>query len=189
MKNTEDLENEVWKTHKCGIRVSSLGRVETRIKGKHYGCGRGNGYLGAYWQGNGYYVHILVAECFVPNPNNLPYVNHKDENKQNNRADNLEWCTHQYNLNYGTAIERRVKNTDWEAIGEKVAEKISIPILQLNKDTMEVVKEWKSSMEAQRDGGFNNGNINSCLKGRYKTCGGYIWRYKEGSGVPFTASS
>ena len=51
-------------------------------------------------------VHRLVAEAFIPNPDNLPYINHKDENPSNNRADNLEWCTHEYNVRYGTAIMR-----------------------------------------------------------------------------------
>lgn len=54
-----------------------------------------------------YSVHRLVAEAFIPNPNNYPIVNHKDENPSNNKADNLEWCTQEYNVNYGTALERR----------------------------------------------------------------------------------
>ena len=49
-----------------------------------------------------YSIHRLVATHFIPNPNNYPSINHKDENKLNNKSDNLEWCTHKYNSNYGT---------------------------------------------------------------------------------------
>lgn len=61
-------------------------------------------------------VHRLVALAFIDNPNNYPEINHKDENKLNNSVENLEWCTREYNLNYGTFTQRRVNSTDYKKI-------------------------------------------------------------------------
>lgn len=63
-------------------------------------------------------VHRLVAQAFIPNPNNLPFINHKDENPSNNRVENLEWCDNAYNINYGTC-KYRMRNAK---LGKKLSE-------------------------------------------------------------------
>ena len=73
-----------------------------------------------------YYIHRLVAEAYLPNPEELPYVNHKDENKENNALPNLEWCDGSYNINYGSRNERA---------GKAISKALSIPVfcVELNK--------------------------------------------------------
>ena len=94
--------------------VDSINRTCTRTrKGRVLipALMRDNGYLGVTLYKNGVRctraVHRLVAEAFIPNTDGLPQVNHRDEDKTNNRIDNLEWCTTSYNVNYGTANDRR----------------------------------------------------------------------------------
>ena len=71
-------------------------------------------------------VHRLVAQAFLPNPDNLPMINHKDEDKTNNRVENLEWCDHKYNMNYGTrnirAKETAIKNGYWSSLSKEEKE-------------------------------------------------------------------
>lgn len=108
-------------------------------------------------------VNRLVAETFIPNPDNLHQVNHIDENKENNRVDNLEWCTPKYNCNYGTRNERRVKTQ-------------SKPVLQLTL-TGDLIKEWSSVAECGRNG-FNQSLVCQCCNGKRKTHKGFRWEYK-----------
>lgn len=117
--------------------VSNLGRVRSldryvKGKGESYRLHKGkvlspgiksDGYLIVNLQRRMFYVHRLVTEAFLPNPDNLPEVNHKDEDKTNNRVDNLELCDHKYNMNYGTrnirAKETAIKNGYWSTLSKE----------------------------------------------------------------------
>jgi hypothetical protein len=114
-------------------------------------------------------VHREVAKAFIKNPCCCKEVNHKDENKLNNFADNLEWCDRKYNANYGTAIERsskaRTKNH----------------VLEINQfDTNgEFIKKWKSPIYIERESAkkMRATNIIACCRGKYHTSYGYVWKY------------
>ena len=111
-----------------------------------------------------YLVHRIIAEIFLPNTDNLPYVNHKDENKQNNVVSNLEWCDAKYNTNYGTRNER-------------ISKRLSKPVLQYTLDGV-FVREWESAKQAEREGGYQHGHIISVCGGKRNNHKGYIWEYK-----------
>ena len=100
-----------------------------------------------------YKVHRLVALTFIPNPNYLPFINHKDENKSNNNINNLEWCDGIYNARY--------------SFGKKV--------LQYDLDG-NFIREWNCIKET----GIDSSHIINCCKGKRKSAGGYKWRYKDG---------
>ena len=113
-----------------------------------------------------YSVHRLVAITFIDNPDNKPFVNHRDENKINNCADNLEWVTHVENCRYGTAIERRTKHFDYSKRKINNAGQIeacSKPIAQYTKDGR-FVRNWKSASECARKNGWQISNIRRCCK-------------------------
>lgn len=118
-------------------------------------------------------IHQLVAQAFIPNPESLPQINHKDEVKDNNNVENLEWCTSEYNTNFGTAIERRV-----QAQSKKVR--------AVNVKTGEVLT-FNSASEARRNGYHKasqasrgvykspNGNL---IRGDGRTYKGHKWSYE-----------
>lgn len=115
--------------------------------------------------------HRFIAMCFIPNPNNLPEINHKNEIKNDNRVENLEWCDRKYNVNYGT-------------IKEKISNKLknhpqkSKKVLQFTKDG-EFVAEYPSLCEVNRRLGYSFGNISMCCHGKRKTAYDFVWRLEE----------
>lgn len=116
-------------------------------------------------------VHRLVAQAFIPNPANLPIINHKDECKTNNFVENLEWCTCKYNLNYGTnpaRISERVRNNKY----------LSKEIAQMTLDN-NIIRIFPSIHEVERELGLFHTNVSSCALGKQKTCGGFRWQYTK----------
>lgn len=122
-----------------------------------------NGYWKVQLSKNGktknFLVHRLVAEAYIPNPDNLPIVNHMNENINTNHINNLEWCTYKYNSNYGTHLQ-------------KIRKKVKC---------VELNKVFDSMTEAAKELGLANcSHISGCCRGERKTCGGYHWKYYEG---------
>ena len=142
--------------------ISDQGRVKILKYGKEKILKPGKkhcGYLhvGLYKDGQNkmLLVHRLVAGAFIPNPNNLDTVNHKDEDKTNNFASNLEWMSIADNKRYSA----------------------NKSVQMFDKKTGELLATFPSLREAARVTGINQGDISSCCKGKLKSAGGYIWRY------------
>lgn len=146
-------------------------------------------------------LHRLVAMAFIPNPNNLPQINHIDENKLNNCADNLEWCDSKYNCNYGERnkkiSERTITEKEKQRIsklhkGKKKSEEHKRKISETKKGKLYyersksvgqytlddvLIKLWESAKQAEIECGFNAHNIHQCCNGDKKTHKGFKWKY------------
>lgn len=172
---------ELWKKHPYidKIEVSSFGRVRS-VNG-HYYINRHNhnGYLCVSFRMNGKkvnkFVHRLVAETFITNPDNLQQVNHLDCNRTNNNVENLEWCTISYNAKYR------------EKFGISSTESRGHPIFAINLKTQEV-SQFRSQHEASRLLGFSQGNINGVIIGRLNKTHGYWFVNDDGHAVDVVKS-
>lgn len=167
---------EVWKNIDDRYSISNFGNVKSNYANKER-------MLKPYKNHDGYLmidlrspgkrksisVHRLVAQAFIPNPDNLPEVNHKDEDKTNNCVDNLEWCTTQYNCNYGTRNIRKGINC-------------RKPVCSV--DEYGNIVHYNSRFEASKLTGIDDTNITKALRDNYsrnKTAGGMLWFYDDGN--------
>lgn len=187
---------EIWKDisgYEGLYQVSNLGDVRSlnyRRSGELKLLKQGNvhGYKRVELSKNGkkkkYWVHRLVAITFISNPNNLPMVNHKDEDKTNNNVNNLEWCDAKYNVNYGTRNKRSSESKKGENhpfYGKKGKDApVSKPILMYDKEG-NFIRRFDCISDTNEYFGKKNAykNVSMCLRGINKTAYGYIFRYTE----------
>lgn len=166
--NFTPIKGERWRDiagYEGRYRISDHGRVFSLISRKLLflntnNCGYKCVYLYAAGAGNykNIKVHRLVAAAFIPNPLNLPQVNHKNENKADNHYSNLEWCSANYNNNYGTRnLRAAISNAR--------------PVVCVETNVI----YWGAGEAARRNGIHNH--ISECCNGARKTCGGYHWRW------------
>ena len=172
-------KEEIWKTipEFPNYQVSNLGRIKSlgndrTRKEKILKPGKNKiGYMTVVLSKDrykkSYYLHRLVAEAFLNNPYNLPQINHINEIKEDNRVENLEYCTAKYNCNFGTRNERRAKKQKG-VYNTKKSKKVKC---------IETGKIYPSTMEIQRQFGFAQSHISSCCLGKLKSCYGYRWKY------------
>ena len=178
-------EEEIWRKHPeyKEIEVSIFGRVRTldKVGSRKNGTYSKKGHvLNQSNSTNGYMqvnipidgkritkrVHRLVAETFIPNPDNLPMVNHKDCNRTNNNVENLEFCTASYNQQYR----------------EKFGKSRGVPVFAVNLKTLEV-SNFQSQAEASRELGIQQSNISAVIKGRQKQTHGYWFKEDDNNGI------
>lgn len=169
---------EIWKDidgYEGKYQISNMGNVKSFSKfsppsGRILKTCHSRGYTWvALFDKNGkhknWLIHRLVALAFVPNPNNYKEINHKDEDKKNNRADNLEWCTRAYNMSYGTARFRQGLS-------------YSRAVEQLTLENIPIAKYYSVKIAATINN-IDSSSILKCCKGTRCFVGGYKWRYAD----------
>jgi len=132
-------------------------------------------------------AHRLVASAFLPNPDDLPQINHKDGNKENNCVDNLEWCNNSYNMKHRFRVLKQIPYN----LGKKMPDEFRKHLSEIRKGTqtlgdnrnakkvrcIETGKEYSCAREAELEIGVSKGCVAHCAKGYIKTSGGFHWEY------------
>ena len=179
------MKNEIWKDIKGyeGLyQISNMGRVKSLSKQwvarngiKHHkekilkiAIGK-RGYYTVNLCKNkirkSKYVHQLIAEAFIPNPNNWLYINHKDLNKTNNKIENLEWCTHKENMQHAWKNSKQLHNRKKK-------------VYQYSLDNI-FIAEYESLHDVDKKFDFDFRNISACCLGKKHSAYGYLWRYRK----------
>lgn len=160
------IEGEIFKKHPfLDVEVSNLGRIRKKIFGRYrisLGTMNSFGYLKTSINNKGYFVHRLVAETFIPNPRNKKEINHINANKQDNRIENLEWVTHEENMN----SEVTVKNS----------RAFKVDLYNLKN---EYIETFPSLSKMCKKMGFDLKSVRMCLKGEHKQHHGYFFKLHE----------
>lgn len=145
-----------------GLEFFRRGRILSNRKHK-------NGYIQVDMCENGIshtkFVHVLLATVFIPNPNNLPLVNHIDENPSNNDLSNLEWCNYSYNAKHSIEKIRKSHSKEQRAV-------IRIDVFT-NKEV-----RYNGIREAARANKCHHANIRTAIL-KYRFCAGYKWKYEQ----------